>query len=91
MPSTVFLLITLFSMLMNNFYIKYFNGNPEIDSDLDKVTHDYINYDIDNSFMYMGITMFSFSSIGTLFTVRNSMEDPKSLPKITQKTYTFTG
>ena len=78
-------------MLADNFYMQYFHTNPEIDLGPGKVTHDMVNLNLDNSFMYMGITMFSFSSIGTIFTVRNSMEDPKTLPWISVKTYMFTG
>jgi amino acid permease len=80
-PSTVFLLTIIVSMIGHNSYLQIFSHHTS------QITQDLVNWDIDHTFLYLGITMYSFSGIGSIFTIRNSMLAPKSLPKISNITY----
>lgn len=88
-PSTMFLLTIILSMIGHNSWLQIFSQDPKNQIQT-KITQDLFNWDINHTFLYLGITMYSFSGIGAIFTIRNSMLAPKSLPKVSNVTYVCT-
>ena len=48
-------------------------------------------FDWSNTFLFFGMSLFGYEAVGTIFTVRNCMAQPKKLPKIILFSFSIIG
>ena len=74
-PSTVVIGIVVIALTMDNLEIVFTNQQHE------DITHHY--WDISYTTVYIGVILYAYEAVPTFFTIRNTMEDPTQLKKVT--------
>lgn len=72
-PAFLIVFLIFFSFLGYNLY-ELKDYDKSIDREL---------FDWNNTMVYTGIALYAYEAVATLFTVRNTMQKPQTLPKIT--------
>lgn len=80
MPAFIGVLIVFSSMIINNGYLCINNWDDNLSRELFK---------FENTTLYIGMCLYSYEGIGTIFTIRNTLKKPRRMHKVVIKSYTF--